>query len=694
MYNAYIAILSVAFLVLLHYLVGRHAGGSGSGNGKGKGKGARQLPPSPPGALPFLGHLHLIKTPFHAALARLAARHGPVFSLRMGSRLAVIVSSPECARECFTAHDVTFANRPQLPSLRLVSFDGAMLSVSSYGPYWRNLRRVAAVQLLSAHRVACMTPAISAEVRAMVRRMDRAAASAPGGAARVQLKRRLFELSLSVLMETIARTKTSRTEASADTDMSPEAEEFKQIIDEIAPHIGAANRWDYLPALRWFDVFGVRNKLMAAVSRRDAFLRRLIDAARRRLLDGSEGENESMIAVLLTLQKSEPEVYTDTMITALCANLFGAGTDTTSTTTERAMLLLLNHPEALKKAKAEIDAAVGTSRLVTADDVSRLTYLQCIIDETLRLYPAVPLLLPHESSADCKVGGYDVPRGTMLLVNVHAMHRDPAVWEHPAEFRPERFEDGKAEEKLLMPFGMGRRKCPGETLALRTVGLVLGTLIQCFHWDRVDGVEVDMADGSGITMPRAVPLEAMCRSREAMRDPATLGHINLDAVNSVPVEALDQRAEHQPDGPQRERLPGALAPPHPERHQQPALGLAVLEPLRPELRRVLPHRGVPVDGVHVHDQHGAAGHVVASDLAVRRRLVRQQQRRARVQAQRLVDDALEVAEAGHVVRSDQTGVAHHGVDLGLRLLQRLRVVQQKRHGPFRASGRGLRSGAK
>jgi len=181
------------------------------------------------------------------------------------------------------------------------------------------------------------------------------------------------------------------------------------------------------------------------------------------------------------------------------------------------MSLLLNHPEALNKAQAEIDAAVGTSRLVTADDLSRLPYLQCIIHETLRLYPAAPLLAPHESSADCKVAGYDVPRGTMLLVNAYAIHRDPAAWEDPAEFRPERFEDGKAEGRLLMPFGMGRRKCPGETLALRTVGLVLGTLIQCFDWDRVDGAVVDMTESSGLTIPMAVPLEAMCRPRAAMR---------------------------------------------------------------------------------------------------------------------------------------------------------------------------------
>ncbi|GJN23241.1 hypothetical protein PR202_gb10873 [Eleusine coracana subsp. coracana] len=159
----------------------------------------------------------------------------------MGSRPTVVVSSPEHAKECFTEHDVALANRPRFPSQQLVSFDGAALSTSSYGPYWRNLRRVAAVHLLSAHRVGCMAATtIAAEVRAMVRRMSRAAQASHGGAARIELKRRLFDLSLSVLMETIAQTKTSRAEA----DISLEAKEFKGIVDKVVPYLGTANLWD------------------------------------------------------------------------------------------------------------------------------------------------------------------------------------------------------------------------------------------------------------------------------------------------------------------------------------------------------------------------------------------------------------------------------------------------------------------
>nr|TKV91236.1 hypothetical protein SEVIR_9G081775v2 [Setaria viridis] len=218
-----------------------------------------------------------------------------------GSHLAL---PPSRSRECFTEHDVTFANRPRFPSLLLISYDGTTLPTCGYGPHWRNLRRVATVQLLSAHRVRCMSPVISGEVRTMVRRTYRTAAAAPGGAARVELKRRLFEVSLSALMGTIARTKASSAEADADTDTSPEAQEFKKALDEFIPLVDAASVWDLLPVLRWFDVFGARKKIVAAVGRRDAFLRRLIDAERRSLDGGGENDKKSMISVLLSLQKS------------------------------------------------------------------------------------------------------------------------------------------------------------------------------------------------------------------------------------------------------------------------------------------------------------------------------------------------------------------------------------------------------
>ncbi|GJN23245.1 hypothetical protein PR202_gb10877 [Eleusine coracana subsp. coracana] len=255
METAYIAVLSLLVLFALHLLVG----------GKiinGKNKSTKQpLPPSPP-SVPVLGHLHLLKKPVHTTLARLAKQYGPVMSLRLGTRGAVVVSSAEVARQCFTENDLALASRPRFPSMELVTFNCTSLTTCAYGPYWRNLRRVATVQLLSTHRVATlMAPVFADQARAMARRMYHAA-TADGGTARVELKRRLLELSLSALMATIAQTETSSHDE--DTDMSPEAQEFKKVLGVFVTLIGGAKAWDFLPALRWFDVFGVRKKIMAA----------------------------------------------------------------------------------------------------------------------------------------------------------------------------------------------------------------------------------------------------------------------------------------------------------------------------------------------------------------------------------------------------------------------------------------------
>lgn len=180
------------------------------------------------------------------------------------------------------------------------------------------------------------------------------------------------------------------------------------------------------------------------------------------------------------------------------------------------MSLLLNNPQVLHKARDEIEKTVGFDRLIGESDLPNLPYLHCIINETLRLYPVAPLLVPHESSKDCLVGGYTIPGGTMLLVNVYAMQRDPKIWDEPTKFNPERFKDGKAEGKWMLPFGMGRRGCPGEGLAKKVMGLTIGTLVQCFEWERIGEEGVDMREGSGITMPRVVRLEAMYRPRSEM----------------------------------------------------------------------------------------------------------------------------------------------------------------------------------
>ena len=184
-------------------------------------------------------------------------------------------------------------------------------------------------------------------------------------------------------------------------------------------------------------------------------------------------------------------------------------------TLEWAMASLLNNPHVLKKAKEEVDTNFSQDQLLDEPDIAKLPYIQNIIFEALRLFPATPILVPHYSSDDCTVSGYDVPRGTIIFVNAWAIQRDPKLWVDAESFMPERYEGpgGEKAQKLVMTFGLGRRACPGASLAQRIMGLTLGLLIKCFEWERVDEKLVDLAEGSGITMPKVVPLEAMCKAR-------------------------------------------------------------------------------------------------------------------------------------------------------------------------------------
>lgn len=188
-----------------------------------------------------------------------------------------------------------------------------------------------------------------------------------------------------------------------------------------------------------------------------------------------------------------------------------AGTDTAALTTEWALAELINHPNMMEKAREEIKAIVGNDRIVEESDLINLPYLQAIIKETLRIHPTGPLIV-RESTEICNIMGYDIPEKTQLFVNVWSIGRDPNYWDNPLEFKPERFtsEDGsgnldiRGQHFQLIPFGSGRRSCPGTSLALQVVQTNLAVMIQCFDW-KVNEI-VDMEEKLGLTLARAHPL--------------------------------------------------------------------------------------------------------------------------------------------------------------------------------------------
>jgi coumaroylquinate(coumaroylshikimate) 3'-monooxygenase len=197
-----------------------------------------------------------------------------------------------------------------------------------------------------------------------------------------------------------------------------------------------------------------------------------------------------------------------------------AGTDTTAISVEWAMAELIKNPRVQHKAQEELDRVIGFQRVMTEADFSSLPYLQCVVKEALRLHPPTPLMLPHRANANVKIGGYDIPKGTSVHVNVWAIARDPAVWKNPLEFRPERFleedVDMKGHDFRLLPFGAGRRVCPGAQLAINLVTSMLGHLLHHFVWAPPEGVkmeEIDMSENPGTVTYMRTPLQAVANPR-------------------------------------------------------------------------------------------------------------------------------------------------------------------------------------
>ncbi|XP_018448377.1 cytochrome P450 81D11-like [Raphanus sativus] len=465
-----------------------------------KSKPKPNLPPSLRNSLPVIGHLHLMKRPFHRKLLSFSRSLGnaPIIHLRLGQRQTYVVSSRAIAEECFTKNDIVFANRPVLMINKHLGYNATHMVGASYGDHWRSLRRITAAEIFSSMRLSMFLYIRKDEIRRLLLRLSR---DSIHGFVEVEMKSLFTNLAFNNIIRTIA----GKRYYGDDAEDEDEAKLARHLVSEAMAGDSGRNPADYLSFLRWFTDSEARIKDVA--HRFDAFLQKLVDEKR-----AEKEKSKTMINHLLSLQETQPDCYTDLVIKGIILDLIIAGTDTVAITLEWALSNLLNHQDILRKARIEIDDKIGLDRLVDEPDIVNLLYLQNIILETLRLYPAAPLLLPHLSSEDCQVGGYDMPRGTMLLMNVWAIHRDPELWEESERFKPERF-DKEGEAQKVMPFGLGRRSCPGAGLAHRLMGLTLASLVQCFEWERVGVEQIDMREGKGVTMPKKEPLRAMCRAR-------------------------------------------------------------------------------------------------------------------------------------------------------------------------------------
>ncbi|OVA11789.1 Cytochrome P450 [Macleaya cordata] len=411
-----------------------------------------KLPPGPR-PWPIVGNLYDIKPVRFRCFADWSKIYGPIISVWFGSTLNVVVCNSELAKEVLKEKDQQLADRHRSRSAAKFSRDG------------NNGKSLMVKNYLS-----------------------------------------------GVAFNNITRLAFGKRFVNSEGVMDEQGVEFKTIVANGLKLGASLAMAEHIPWLRW--MFPLEEEAFAKHgARRDRLTRAIMDEhtlARQT----SGGAKQHFVDALLTLQEKY-DLSEDTII-GLLWDMITAGMDTTAISVEWAMAELIKNPRVQEKAQEELDRVVGTDRVMTETDFSNLPYLMCVAKEALRLHPPTPLMLPHKANVNVKIGGYDIPKGSNVHVNVWAVARDPAVWKEPLEFRPERFieedVDMKGHDFRLLPFGAGRRVCPGAQLGINLVTSMLGHLLHHFRWTPTEMVkpeEIDMSENPGLVTYMRTPLQAV-----------------------------------------------------------------------------------------------------------------------------------------------------------------------------------------
>ncbi|KAM3210434.1 hypothetical protein ACQJBY_064419 [Aegilops geniculata] len=481
---------------------------------RGRGRGEGGLPPGPRG-LPLLGSLLSLDPDLHTYFAGLADKYGPIFSLRLGSKLGIVITSPALAREVLRDNDLVFSSRDIPDAARSISYGGGQNIVwNPVGPTWRLLRRVCVREMLSPAGLQNVHGLRRREFRATLAHLhSMATAGKP-----VDVGAQMFLTTMNVITGTLWGGNIG-----TESERTAVGKEFRELVAEITEMLGAPNVSDFFPALAPFDLQGIRKKSDALKERFDEIFGRIIE--KRVEADQAGGDTaEDFLEYMLKMEKEGGDgkaAFTMTNVKALLMDMVVGGTETTSNTVEWAMAEMLQNRRILRKVQEELDAVVGIDGVVEESDLPQLHYLHLVVKETLRLHPALPLMVPHCPSEDTTVGGHRVPAGSRVFVNAWAIMRDPAAWKDPAKFIPERFAsqasngdggrkvDFTGSELDYVPFGSGRRICAGIAMAERMTAYSVAMLLQAFDWELPEGAALDLTEKFGIVMKKATPLVAV-----------------------------------------------------------------------------------------------------------------------------------------------------------------------------------------
>ncbi|KAL5753680.1 hypothetical protein ACOSP7_021900 [Xanthoceras sorbifolium] len=454
-----------------------------------------KLPPGPRG-FPIFGCLHLLGKYPYRDLHKLAQKYGSIMHLRLGLKPTIVVSSPQAAELFLRTHDLVFASRPPLEASKYISYNQKNMIMAPYGSYWRNIRKMCTLELLSNVKINSFKSMRKEELDLLIEYVKQAACSGIV----VDISARVLSLTADMTCRMVFGKKY----------MEEEFDErgFKAVIKEVMELGAIFNLADYIPQTASLDLQGLRKRMKAVA--------KVFDDEHVQSKDDSR--TKDFVDLMLNFMGSEETEYRIDRehIKAIILDILIAAMDTSATTIDWALSELIKHPRIMKKVKNELENVVGIDKMVEESDLDNVEYLDMVIKETLRLHPVVPLLLPHESREDCIVNGFHIPKKSRVFINVWAIGRDPDAWTDPNKFYPKRFVgsniDLRGRDFQLIPFGSGRRSCAGMQLGLIVVRLVLAQLIHCFDWELPDGMvatKLDMTEHFGIVTSRAKHLLAI-----------------------------------------------------------------------------------------------------------------------------------------------------------------------------------------
>ncbi|KAK9090288.1 hypothetical protein Sjap_023465 [Stephania japonica] len=459
------------------------------------------LPPSP-FKLPFIGNLHQLGSSPHRSLRALSQKHGPLMLLHLGQVPTLVISSPDTAREVLKTHDQIFSSRPNLKISNKLTY-GKSLAFVPYGEYWRQIRKIYVLQLLNSIRVRSFCAMREEETACLIKTIEQTSSSSADNL--VDLSEILFMYAIGIV---------SRATIGRKFSDKRELKRLRKMLDDMSHLSTISDVGNWIPWLAWVNYFnGVNAMVEKKCEEGNDFLESIVEEHMEKKENKSGGETNGEVAnfvdVLLGLDHNDTHHIhlSRDHIKALILDMFAAGTETTHTVLTWAMAELIRQPKLMNRVQEEVRAISKGKQMVTEDDTEKMPYLKAVIKETLRLRPSGPLMVPHESTEHVKIHCYDIPAKTTVIVNMWAICRDPTAWVEPEKFDPDRFLDSKVDFKgqdfEYIPFGAGRRGCPGVAFAIASLEVGLANLLNRFDWAMpfgMDPEELDMSETSGLTV--------------------------------------------------------------------------------------------------------------------------------------------------------------------------------------------------